>query len=211
MKIQLGKKAGILTAEELQARIGPYPEALIDLGTGDGSYVYRFARENPSCFCIGLDPVAENLASFSAKALKKPARGGVPNALYVIASVERLPRELAGVASLITCNYPWGSLLVALTRPVPEVLGDIAALGRASARFSILLNASIYADPAYCQRQGFPLLQLEQVEAAYRDAGLAIESVERIADEPPHHTRWGSRLVRGSARETLIIEGTIVR
>jgi 16S rRNA (adenine(1408)-N(1))-methyltransferase len=209
VKIQLGKKPAEMSAEELRARIAPYEQVLVDIGTGDGSYVYRFARDDPSSFAIGVDPVAENLAATSSKTLRKPGKGGLPNALFVVASIEQMPRELDGIATLVTANYPWGSLLAGLTRPDPEVLRAFAAVAARPASFAVLLNASIYRDPAYCERQGFPLLDLERLKAGYLEAGLAISSIERTAGEPPHHTRWGSRLVRGSARETLIIEGSL--
>ena len=86
MKIQLGKKQAELSAAELRERIGDR-SVLIDLGTGDGSFVHRRAREDASCFCIGIDPVGEAMAVCSSKALKKPAKGGAPNALFVVASV----------------------------------------------------------------------------------------------------------------------------
>jgi 16S rRNA (adenine(1408)-N(1))-methyltransferase len=206
VKIQLGKKQGSISAEELHARLAPYSHVLIDVGTGDGSYVYRFARDNPTCFAIGVDPVAENLGEHAAKLQKKPQKGGLPNALYAVASIEQMPRELDRVADLITANYPWGSLLVGLTRPNPETLAAFAALAKPGASFAILINASIYDDPAYCERQGFPLLDRD-LRPPYLAAGLRITSMDTTS-ELPHHTRWGSRLVRGSARKTLIIEGS---
>lgn len=213
VRVQLGKKIGFLTFEELRAREAGHREVLVDVGTGDGAFVYRHAREDPSCLCIGIDPVGERMSEYSGRALKKPSRGGLTNVLYVVAAVEDLPPELAGIASLITLNFPWGSLLLGVTAPDDAVLRAIRNLAKTPAHFSILLNASVYADEDYCRRHGIPIVDrekiLEELTPCYRDAGLAIESVERISGEPPHHTRWGSRLVKGSARETLIVEGQI--
>src|SRR5207249_2947150 len=80
-----------------------YRDVLIDLGTGDGRYVRYIAQTHPDWAVIGLDSCRENLCAIS--------RTAPSNALYVIADAGSLPRELYGLASRITINFPWGSLL----------------------------------------------------------------------------------------------------
>jgi 16S rRNA (adenine(1408)-N(1))-methyltransferase len=57
------------------------------------------------------------MAENSRKAACSLRKGGVPNALFGVASVEHLPNELRHIAHNITINYPWGSLLRAIVAP----------------------------------------------------------------------------------------------
>src|SRR5581483_3754710 len=84
---------------------------VIDLGAGDGRYVYESARDNPSDLYIAIDPDADGLSEYAFRAGRKPTRGGVATALFVIAAVESLPAELKGIANTIRINFPWGSLM----------------------------------------------------------------------------------------------------
>ena len=44
---------------------------IIDIGTGDGRFVYQSARENPNKFYIGIDANAKPLEKISMKATRK--------------------------------------------------------------------------------------------------------------------------------------------
>jgi ubiquinone/menaquinone biosynthesis C-methylase UbiE len=87
---------------------------IVDIGTGDGRFVYQSARENPGRFYLGIDPNVRPLEKISEKIHRKPAKGGAPNALFIQAAIEELPAELNGVADEIHVHFPWGSLLRAV-------------------------------------------------------------------------------------------------
>ncbi|HEU4794362.1 MAG TPA: methyltransferase domain-containing protein, partial [Pyrinomonadaceae bacterium] len=95
---------------------------IVDIGTGDGRFVYQSARQNPKKFYIGIDPNVSRLEKISEKIYRKPAKGGAPNALFIQAAVEDLPAELDGVADELHVHFPWGSLLRAVAA------GDVAVL-----------------------------------------------------------------------------------
>src|SRR5688572_11197679 len=101
---------------------------VIDLGTGDGRFVYRAARRDPGTFYIGIDADAGALEKISEKIHRKPARGGAPNALFVQAAVESLPAELDGVADEVHVHFPWGSLLRAVATGDPAALRGLRRL-----------------------------------------------------------------------------------
>src|SRR5690349_3100653 len=103
-----GKELRPLDAAGLRVRLAPYSRVALDLGTGDGRYVYRQAQAHLDTFYIGVDATREHLAEYSAKVGKKPSRGGLPNVLYVLANAGALPEELTGLADVITINFPWG-------------------------------------------------------------------------------------------------------
>jgi ubiquinone/menaquinone biosynthesis C-methylase UbiE len=71
---------------------------IIDLGTGDGSFVYQSARRHPDQFYIGIDAESSALEKVSEKIHRKPEKGGAANILFIQAAVEDLPSELDGVA-----------------------------------------------------------------------------------------------------------------
>ena len=84
---------------------------LADIGTGDGRFVLATATANPRWLVIGIDPVADALVEASRRAAAPARKGGLPNALFVAAAAESLPAGLHGVATRVTVNLPWGSLL----------------------------------------------------------------------------------------------------
>jgi 16S rRNA (adenine(1408)-N(1))-methyltransferase len=154
------------------------------------------------------------LREASRKTILKAARGGVSNALFVWASVEALPPELHDMASKITINYPWGSLLQALVAPNVEVLKGIAQLAKPGASLTILINISVFENPDYCQKLGLPELTLERAKTAlpwdYREAGIDIKSIKILDQGSPNSTTWGQKLTKGSgSRKTLVIEAIV--
>jgi 16S rRNA (adenine(1408)-N(1))-methyltransferase len=217
MKRIEGRRLEPLDETGLTALRGRFAHCLVDVGTGDGRFVYRTAVERPDTLCIGLDPVAEALRKVSAKAARKPAKGGVDNALFLIGAAEDLPGPLAGLATEITVNYPWGSLLRGVTEPEATMLRNLGALADPQlpegARFCFLINSSVFDDGDYRDRLALPPLDAKRAHQdlvpAYAAAGWTLEEVEELAGDAPHHTSWGRRLVRGSGRRTLLLAGRV--
>ena len=124
-----------------------YDGVTVDVGAGDGRFVYRYALAHRGRFVIGIDPVAENLRELSAKAARKPERGGLANVLYAVASIEHVPAELRGIADEIFVTLPWGSLMRGIILADDTVLGRLASLARDGAALRIVLNTRIFDDP----------------------------------------------------------------
>jgi 16S rRNA (adenine(1408)-N(1))-methyltransferase len=51
------------------------------------------------------------MAESSLRAVRSVRKGGLPNAVFVVAAAERPPAELVGIAAEVTILFPWGSLL----------------------------------------------------------------------------------------------------
>src|SRR4051794_7968103 len=100
---------------------------VIDLGAGDGRYVYESARRDPEHNYVAVDPDADALSEYAYRAARKPSRGGVQNAAFVVAAVEALPAELIGLAALVRVNFPWGSLMRGLLVPDIAILHALAS------------------------------------------------------------------------------------
>jgi 16S rRNA (adenine(1408)-N(1))-methyltransferase len=213
MRIVIGKKVEEQTDREFAAQRAPFPAVLIDIGTGDGRFAYRYASEHPETLVIGLDPVRENMREISAKAARKPSRGGLSNCMFVQAAVENLPRELVGIADLLTINYPWGSLLASIVKPESRVISGIVQLAKPGASLTVQLNYSPFADESYLERLKLPHFDEEMlvrtVAPALRECGVKILSASVFKGPPPEWTSWGKKLVAGSDRTTMEIHAIV--
>ena len=213
MLIQRGKKQETIDGVAFDALCEPYGSLEVDLGTGDGRHVLRRARDQPHRLCIGLDAVAANLIKTAGRALRKPARGGAANALFVIAAVERLPELLIGRADRISVHFPWGTLLEAVVLPKPEILSSIAALGKPDSEIELLINLGIYEDREYAARLAVPTLDQAYLDEVlipiYAETGIRIDFAEFLRGAVPVRTTWGGRLTLGSGRATLHLRGTV--
>lgn len=173
--------------------------------------MYRAARACPSRLFIGVDANGAALAERSRRAAAKPSRGGAPNALFVRASVDALPEELAGLASRVTVLFPWGSLLRAVVAPEGAVLEGLAAIGRPGARIEIVFAAMLERERAAAAASGIPPLDeahLARLPRAYAEAGFDVavrpSPREEIAERG---TTWAKRLAQDPARRFYAIEG----
>jgi len=212
LRVVRGRGVDEMEAAELSEAVRGHDDVIVDLGTGDGRFVLREARERPRSLVVGIDPVAEAMGESARRAARRPVRGGAPNALFLVAAVEDLPRALDGTAGLVTVNFPWGSLLAGVARPEPEIMASIARLLRPGRRLVAFINLSAASDSDYSERLDLPPLDRDYVEGrlarGWRAAGLANVRWRELApgEEPGHRTSWGQRLVRGSRRETLLVQ-----
>ena len=156
------------------------------------------------------------MADYAYRASRKPARGGVANALYVVAAVEALPPELARLADLVCVNFPWGSLLRGVLRPEPAVLAALARLAAPIGRFEIVLCYDPERDvAALAAGEALPAPDEAFIDTGlapgYAAAGLLIEERRRLGlDEAlAIPSSWGRRLLHGRPRDVFLISGTV--
>jgi 16S rRNA (adenine(1408)-N(1))-methyltransferase len=170
---------------------------VLDLGTGDGAFVYQSAREDPSRFYVGLDAEPSALQEVSARALRKPAKGGLPNALFLRAAVEALPPDLSGVANEVHIHFPWGSLLHAVLTGDLAILHGIRGLCAPGALLEVVWALDFARDRAELARLGI-LTDLPEQDALdrYKEAGFDVEEAGTLAESAwPHlQTSWARRL-----------------
>lgn len=188
--------------DQLRSR---YASTLVDLGTGDGAWPRRFAREYGNVLAVGVDPDRNALQDGAKLAERKPARGGAPNALYVAASAESLPAELQGAADWITIYFPWAALLrmiLAGERQIADILNTLAA---PRARLSIVLNAEAAPDGF---KKPEPSAVRKSLQVPLESMGFRITKSEWLdaAAAPP--TTWGGRLVKGSGRAMVGLDAS---
>ena len=182
-----------------------YSSTLVDLGTGDGAWPRRFARDYEHCLAIGIDSNRKALREAAKLAERKPARGGAPNALYVAASVESIPAELHSTADWITIYFPWSALLRLILSGDQQIADILNTLAATRARLSIVLNAEAapdgFANPT-------PEAARKALKSAVGTADFRITRSEWLDARSAPPTTWAGRLVKGSGRSMISLEAT---
>ena len=180
----------------------------VDLGTGDGRAVLAAAADRPDRLAVGVDASAAAMAEASRRAGRKPGRGGLENALFVVAAAEALPAELGGVADLVTVQFPWGSLLRGLLGPGPRVMGGLAGLLAPGGTLRLLVSSTDRDRHAGIEPITEPVLG--GLAVAWEPWGLAVTEVRPAtpADVAAAHSTWGKRLGAGRQRPAWLVRGT---
>jgi 16S rRNA (adenine(1408)-N(1))-methyltransferase len=173
---------------------------VIDLGTGDGRSVVHAARRDADAFVIGIDADAASMRETSRRAARPPTKGGVPNALFVVAAVGSLPEELDGVADDVCITFPWGSLLNGVLGSDAAVLDGIARIAKPGAEIRALasvterdrLGVSVDVDPWAYGTHGLRLLETRPatlVEISATNSSWA-KRLRAGVDRPVTSLRW---------------------
>jgi 16S rRNA (adenine(1408)-N(1))-methyltransferase len=194
-----GKTSAEIDADRLAAGVAGYGDVLIDVGTGDGRYVLHVARTSPTWFAIGVDACRDNL--------RKASRRAPPNALYVMANARSLPKELGGMASKVTINFPWGSLLKGLLDGEPMLLEGLLALARPGAELKMRLNAGALTETGYTLESGGA-----QIRRALHEVGFeAVGDLRRLDARELRRcpTTWAKRLAYGRAPRAVCVRATL--
>src|SRR5687768_2836886 len=136
----------------------------MDIGTGDGRFVYRSAQLNPRKFYIGIDAGRKPLEKISMKATRKPAKGGLPNVLFVQAAVENLPEEFDAAADEIHIHFPWGSLLRAVALGDKEILQSLRRISAPECLVEIIIGIDEERDKTEIEHLELPQFSLDYLE-----------------------------------------------
>jgi 16S rRNA (adenine(1408)-N(1))-methyltransferase len=189
----------------------PRGGVVFDIGTGDGRFVSRMAAENPDKFFVGIDANAKPLEKPSMKATRKPAKGGLPNALFVQAAVEDLPEEFDDTADEIHIHFPWGSLLRAVCLGDPPVLSSLFRISAPECLLEIVIGIDPERDATEIERLEIPALDHAYIKEVlipkYVAAGFEfVESGVMSADEwSCIETSWAKKLQGGDKRKVTFL------
>lgn len=181
----------------------------MDIGTGDGRFVYESAQASPGKFFIGIDPNTQPLRKISMKATRKPAKGGAANVLFVRAAIEDLPTELDNAADEIHIHFPWGSLLGAVANGDERLLRCLHRISAPAGLLEVVIGFEPKRDQRELERLGLSGFSLEYVSKnlASRYAGAGFEMKEMGLLEKGEwthlHTSWARRLSANDAREVV--------
>jgi len=215
LRIVKGKK--VIDGDiDLRALISGYKSVVVDIGTGDGRFVYKMARQQPEVFFIGVDSAAGNMMEYSSKALKKPGKGGLANILYVAASAENLPPQMQGIAGKIFIILPWGSLLEGIVKGERDILSSIRSIAAPEASLEMFFTYSHLIESGEMDRRDLPELSLDYIEntlaSSFMEFGIRILDKEIISNEGlrEYETQWAKRLGFGRSRAVYHVTGVII-
>jgi 16S rRNA (adenine(1408)-N(1))-methyltransferase len=161
-----------------------------------------------------VDPDATTLAEYAYRASRKPARGGIDNARFVVAPLEKLPPEIEGIAALVRVNFPWGSLLRALLEPDAAALGALMQLAPGG-RFEIVLSYDPQHDTGAFAGDSLPPLDETRIAnvltPAYLSAGLEVKEQRRLTQDEALAipSTWGRRLLHARPRNVYWVAGAV--
>ncbi|MGH2531517.1 MAG: class I SAM-dependent methyltransferase [Thermomicrobiales bacterium] len=193
-----GKTLRALDAAAVANWAAPYRAMSLDLGTGDGRFVRHLAQTYPAHAAIGLDTCQSNLRTASRTA---PA-----NALFVVANALNVPSELHGLASRVTINFPWGSLLHGLLAGDDGLLAGLRAVGRGGASLEVNLNAGALDEAGWPLDDG-----ARQVAAVLKRSDFAVRpprAMERD-DLRGYPTTWAKKLAFGRDPRAIQISASL--
>ncbi|HSI87659.1 MAG TPA: methyltransferase domain-containing protein [Pyrinomonadaceae bacterium] len=185
---------------------------VIDIGTGDGRFVSAMARQHPDKFFIGVDANVKPLEKPSMRATRKPAKGGLKNALFVQAAVEDLPAEFDGVADEIHIHFPWGSLLGAVATGDAQVLSSLRRIASDDCALEIIFGGDRKKDRSELERLKIPEITLIYLHSylipKYVDAGFHYMRTGRLSRDEARKidTSWSRRLSQNDEREFFFLE-----
>ncbi len=200
-----------MSRQELETLASSYAGVIVDIGAGDGKFIYQMAKANPNLLCIAVDADLQSLCEYSRKSERKPERGGVPNAIYVVAAIESLPEELFDLADKITVHLPWGSLLSGIVHTEPDILSNLCAISKPGAELELLLSYSRKYEAHEMRRRALPDLTMQLIEKkitpGLMKVGIRVTDCRVLTNEDLKKIplTWGKRLAHGREREIFLI------
>ncbi len=167
------------------------------------------AAAQPDRLVVGVDANAAAMATASRRAAARPSRGGLPNALFVVAAAEAMPAELEGVADLVTVHFPWGSLLRGLLGADPAIMIGLTRVLRPRGTLQLLVSSTARDHSA-----GVPPIQAATLHAlaeSYAAWGLAVTELRpaTVADMADARSTWGKRLGAGTRRPAWLLRAQL--
>jgi 16S rRNA (adenine(1408)-N(1))-methyltransferase len=182
-------------------------QVAIDIGTGDGRAVLEAARRDPDRLVVGVDANAASMAEASRRAAMTLRRGGLPNALFVVAGAATMPAELASVASSATVTFPWGSLLRGCLGRDADVARGIGSVLRPGGRLGLVLAPA--ARDHLDDLPTTPDAVMAAARATFEELGLVFVSAGVVTPDAlaASGSTWARRLLRDGRerRATRII------
>jgi len=191
-----GRMSCTLDSIELQARLANHQRVLLDIGTGDGKFALHHALAFPNHFVIGVDSCRENLRELS--------RAKLTNLLFVIANAQNLPRELNGLASHITINFPWGSLLESLLNGDANLMHGLESIANSNASIDVRLNGGALAEAGLNLENGTKTIYNNLINSGwYIKTPIAMDTIA-LRKFP---STWAKRLAFGRDPRAMILSG----
>jgi 16S rRNA (adenine(1408)-N(1))-methyltransferase len=167
--------------------------------------VLRLARREPGTLAIGVDTDAAAMRESSRRAASKPARGGLPNALFLAGTIHELPHVFDGHVGELRVTLPWGSLLRSATEPNSEFVDVVLRLLRPGGAFRLLVSITDRdLATGALPLGGDAILALGAAYTAAGFAAVAVREATQIDVEETGST-WAKRLGIPGRRDAWLL------
>jgi 16S rRNA (adenine(1408)-N(1))-methyltransferase len=156
---------------------------------------------------LGLDANAAAMVAPSRRTLVA-GRGGLPNAAFALAAIERPPAELSRRAHEVTVLFPWGSLFRGIVGSDDIALAGLASLAASGADLHVLASFArrdadaLGIDPARLADH----LGIAAAWAAH-DLELLDHRPATTAEVADSGSSWSSRLRTSPDRTVIHLRG----
>ena len=203
MKLVIGNKQKEISKSEFKKIADGFSHVEIDLGTGDGRFVFKNALLSPETLFIGIDPSEKQLEIYS----KKSVRNKLKNVLFVVGSVENLPPELFSIANRIYIILPWGTLLEKIVKPTKNKVCELAGMLKSHGEIEITLGYSPEFEPSETKRLDLPEIDDELINNSIvpilKNCGFELKKLENIKKDQlkDTETTWAKKLKFGKDRQ----------
>jgi 16S rRNA (adenine(1408)-N(1))-methyltransferase len=200
-----GNKILEINEEELNKIKGLFKKTVLDLGTGDGRFVYENALLDPTTLFIGIDPSQTQLKEYSKKAQKKK----LANALFLTGSIEIMPEGLRDTADLVYVILPWGTLLQGLVKPSSKTILSLKNLLKTGGKLEVILGYTEENEPSETKRLDLPEINKNLVYSriipVFEKEGFKFEEYLDLDKNAltKYKTTWSKKLVFGKERPLI--------
>lgn len=174
----------------------------VDLGTGDGRFVYEKAKLSPQTYFIGVDTLAKSMEEFSGKAVREKMK----NALFVVGNAENFIPGLNYVIDTVHINFPWGSLLSLCVKPSEIFLQELKRVLKVGGHVNMTFGYSEEFEQKQVEKLDLPSITLEslqnKISAQYIGNGFRLCDVEELSKNEVYEigSTWGKKLKFGRDR-----------
>jgi 16S rRNA (adenine(1408)-N(1))-methyltransferase len=202
MKVIIGNKKGELSRTDIENLAKNFDKTVLDIGTGDGRFVFEKAIKNPKNLYIGIDPAENQLKIYSKKANRKKLQ----NTVFAIGSIENLPPELFSLIDELYINLPWGTLLEKMVKMNELTAGNLSSITKKDGKMEIVFGYVPEFEPSETERLNLPdITEKENLEKILNSFSRYFEITElRELDKKELgdlETTWAKKLKFGKDRK----------
>ncbi len=199
MKSIKGNKTVDLSSADFDSLRAKFDKVIVDLGSGDGRFIYKNSLSNPDTLFIGIEPASKQVEIYS----RKVARKKLENILFVVGSFELLPKELYGCADKLYIILPWGTLLKAVAEPTDENVTTLKSLLKPIAEIEIIFGYDSELEPTQTSRLQLNEIDENKIIHKFEAEGfkLAQSSMLSSTEIKKLESTWGKRIGTTSERK----------
>lgn len=207
MLVIKGNKQIEISKFELQEIFERYEKTILDIGAGDGRFVFKTAQKEPQKFFVALEPNKEQLEIYS----KKTQRKKIVNAIFVLGSIEMFPQELFGEIDTIHINLPWGSLLKEVVSPSRDTVDKFMQILKYNGRLNLLLGYDKEFEPSETSRLKLPEISEDYIQNSlipfYERTGFSLAENKLLSkiELKEFETTWSKKLAFGANRKIFFL------